>query len=88
MMAQIDSWKKQHNIVLKKAEENQKRYQELADMLPQSIFETDLQGNYTYANKAWFMNFKYSLSDLENGINVLTTLVSETVHDILKYRKA
>jgi PAS domain S-box-containing protein len=87
MMAQIDNWKNQHNIVLKKAEENQKRYQELADLLPQSIFETDLQGNYTYANKAWFMNFRYSLSDLENGLNVLTTLVSETVHDILNTEK-
>ena len=84
MMAQIDRWKKQHNIVLKKAEENQRRYQELADMLPQSIFETDLHGNYTYANKAWFKNFRYSMQDIENGINVLTTLVSETVHDILK----
>jgi PAS domain S-box-containing protein len=87
MMSQIDNWKKQHDIVLKKAEENQKRYQELADMLPQSIFETDLKGNYTYANKAWFKNFRYSLPDLENGINVLTTLVSETAHDILKNEK-
>jgi PAS domain S-box-containing protein len=87
MMAQIDNWKEQHDIVLKKAEENQKRYQELADLLPQSIFETDLQGNYTYANKAWFKNFRYSLSDLQNGIEVLTTLISETVHDILHTEK-
>jgi PAS domain S-box-containing protein len=87
MMAQINKWKRQHDIVLKKAEENQKRYQELADMLPQSIFETDLQGNYTYANKAWFTNFRYSLSDLEKGINVVTTLVSETAYDILKNEK-
>jgi PAS domain S-box-containing protein len=87
MMAQIDSWKKQHDVVLKKAEENQKRYQELADLLPQSIFETNLQGKYIYANKAWFKNFGYSLTDLENGINVLTTLVSETVYDILNTEK-
>jgi signal transduction histidine kinase/CheY-like chemotaxis protein len=87
MMAQIDNWKKQHDVVLKKAGENQKRYQELADMLPQSIFESDLKGNYTYANKAWFRNFRYSLPDLEKGINVLNTLVSETALDILKSEK-
>jgi signal transduction histidine kinase/CheY-like chemotaxis protein len=87
LMAQVDRWKKQHNIALKKVEENQKRYQELADLLPQSIFEADLDGNYTYANKAWFHNFRYSRSDLKNGIDVRATLISETIHDILNASK-
>ncbi|MBN2274806.1 MAG: response regulator [Bacteroidales bacterium] len=87
MLSQIHSWEKQHGIVLKNAEENKKRYQELADMLPQSIFETDNWGNYTYVNKAWFSTFKYSGSDLKTGINLTETLISENNDDILQNDK-
>ena len=87
MLAQIHNWEKQHDVVLKNAEENKRRYQELADMLPQSIFETDIRGNFTYVNKAWFKTFRYSGSDLKTGINLMETLVSETNADILGNEK-
>ena len=56
-------------------------------MLPQSIFETDLEGNYTYANKAWFKTFKYSVADLKKGINLVETLISGNKNDILGNEK-
>ncbi len=87
LLAQIRSWEKQHDVVLKNAEDSKKRYQELADMLPQSIFETDIAGNYTYANKAWFKTFKYSVADLKRGINLVETLISGNKNDILGNEK-
>ncbi len=87
LLAQIHRWEMQHDAVLKNAEDNQKRYQELADLLPQSIFETDIRGRYTYANKAWFTTFKYSLADLKRGINLTETIVSGHDNAILGNRK-
>jgi signal transduction histidine kinase/ActR/RegA family two-component response regulator len=83
MLSQLYKWEQQHKIALKNAEENKKRYQELADMLPQSVFETDIYGNYTYVNKAWFNNFRYTATDLRSGINISNTLVSQTDDSIL-----
>jgi PAS domain S-box-containing protein len=87
MLAQLQKWEKQHDALLKNAEENQRRYQELADMLPQSIFETDNRGNYTYANKAWFKTFHYTSEDLKKGINLNDTLISASADNILNSSK-
>ncbi len=83
MLSQIKRWESQHKIALQNAEENKKRYQELADMLPQSVFETDIYGNYTYVNKAWFKIFGYTPNDLKNGVSLKNTLVSQTDDSIL-----
>jgi PAS domain S-box-containing protein len=83
MLAQLCTWEKQNDTALKNAEDNKKRYQELADMLPQSIFETDPWGNFTYVNKAWFSTFGHSMMDLKKGINLSETLVSESEDIIL-----
>ena len=37
------------------------RFRDLLDRLPQSVFETDLQGRFTYANQGGLTAFGYSL---------------------------
>lgn len=73
----------QRDNALRKAEDSLKRYQEMADMLPQSVFETNSWGNYTYVNKAWHANFGYTEKDLEEGLNLIETLICSTGDDIL-----
>jgi len=51
--------------------ESEKRFRELADMLPQVIYETDADGKVTYANRIAFEMFGYSPGDLEKGMNAL-----------------
>ena len=53
MLAQLHVREKQRDKALKNVEENERRYRMLADLLPQSIYETDELGNFTYVNKAW-----------------------------------
>lgn len=78
----------QRNKALKRAEDTQHHYQELADMLPQSIFETDTLGNYTYVNKAWHHAFGFTPDDLHEGLNLIETLISESnQNDILGQSK-
>ena len=76
-------WEKQRDKAIQSAEDTQQRYQELADMLPQSVFETDSMGNYTYANKAWYKAFGYTFTDLKEGLNLIETLIPESEQENL-----
>ncbi|MBN1143686.1 MAG: response regulator [Bacteroidales bacterium] len=88
LLSQLKIWEKQRDTALQKAEDNQQRYRELADMLPQSVFETDSYGNYTYVNKAWYRAFGYSTETLTEGLNLIETLISESSReDILGNEK-
>jgi len=52
-------------------EQSEGKYRELADSLPSSIFETDMSGRLTFANKTAFEQFGYSEADVAAGMNVL-----------------
>ncbi len=56
---------------------SEERFRELAELLPQVVYEADAQGLLTYANRFAFQAFGYSEEDLKRGINVLQRLVSE-----------
>ena len=81
LLSQLKIWEKQRDNALLSAEYTQQSYQELADMLPQSVFETNIMGNYTYVNKAWYKAFGYSPRDLEDGLNLIETLIPESDHE-------
>jgi PAS domain S-box-containing protein len=78
LFSMLKVWEKQRDKAIRSAEDTQQRYQELADMLPQSVFETNSMGNYTYANKAWHKAFGYTLTDLKEGLNLIETLIPES----------
>ncbi|MCK4422101.1 PAS domain S-box protein [candidate division WOR-3 bacterium] len=65
----------------KKAEnelrESEKKYRELANLLPQSVFEMDREGNYTFANRYALESFGYSQEDLKKGLNALQLFIPE-----------
>jgi PAS domain S-box-containing protein len=56
---------------------SEKKYRELADMLPQTVFETDVDANLTFMNVYAFTMFGYTHKDLENGLNILELIVEE-----------
>jgi PAS domain S-box-containing protein len=53
----------------KAQQENQNQYSELADLLPQTVFEIDKRGNITFANKHGFESLGYTKKDLNKGLN-------------------
>ena len=77
MVDRLHSREIQRDNALQAMKENELKYRELADMLPQSIYETDDKGNYTYVNRSWINKLGYSQEDIDNGLNILQTLVSE-----------
>ena len=58
----------------KRAEEalrvNERKYRELTELLPQPVYETDIYGRITYANRIAFEQFEYTEEDFNRGISI------------------
>ena len=61
----------------KKLSESEKRYRELADLLPQIVFEIDRKGNLTFLNHAGFALTGYTRDELRGGLNVFQLFAVE-----------
>lgn len=53
---------------------SERKFRELADLLPQTVFEFDPDGNVTYFNKAG--RLVYGFTETENGINAIDGITS------------
>jgi PAS domain S-box-containing protein len=54
--------------------ESETKYRDLAELLPQMVFETDLDLRITYANRHPLTVLGFTDKDLEHGINVLSLI--------------
>jgi len=50
--------------------ESEMKFRELAELLPQSVWECDAKGNLTFVNSGSFRMYGYDLKDLDQGLNV------------------
>ncbi|MCE5263479.1 MAG: PAS domain S-box protein [Deltaproteobacteria bacterium] len=57
---------------------SEERFRELAELLPETIFETDIQGTLTFVNKNAFDCFQYAPEDFSCGFDFLETVA---LHD-------
>jgi PAS domain S-box-containing protein len=56
---------------------SEKKYRDLADLLPQTVFETDVNADLTFMNRYAFEMFGYSQEDVDNGLNILELIIEE-----------
>jgi len=49
--------------------ESEDRFRELAELLPETIFEMDTEGNLTFVNRNAFDHFGYTPNDFKRGLN-------------------
>jgi PAS domain S-box-containing protein len=65
----------------KKAEEslrnNEKRFRELSELLPETIYEADSRGVLTFVNKETYTKFGYTKQDFERGLNAIQFMAPE-----------
>ncbi|HEX3020443.1 MAG TPA: ATP-binding protein [Chitinispirillaceae bacterium] len=64
-------------------EESEQRYRELTDFLPEAIFEIDLKGDISYANKKAYDLFGYGKDDLAQFVNPLYFIIPKE-HELVK----
>lgn len=55
--------------------ESEQKFRELSELLPQTVFEMDLQGKLTFVNKSAFDYFGYTQEDFEKGLNALDMII-------------
>lgn len=75
LLADADST--QHDRIEEKLRESEQRYRELSDLLPQAVFEVDLNGFLTYVNKHAYNLFCLSYEDLDNGLSALELIIPD-----------
>ncbi len=57
--------------------ESEKRFRDLAEMLPQAVFEFDIHGRFTYVNRFSLDLFGYCREDFEAGVNAVDTIAPQ-----------
>lgn len=57
--------------------QSESKYRELANLLPETVFELDGRGNFTFANRNGFNMFGYTQEDFDKGLNALQMLIPE-----------
>lgn len=57
--------------------ESQERFQELAELLPETVFEMDVDGKLTFVNKNAPTHFGYTREEFEQGLNGFDLLSPE-----------
>ncbi|MHA2248046.1 MAG: PAS domain S-box protein [Candidatus Hodarchaeales archaeon] len=60
------------------------RFRELAEFLPQMVFEINIEGYFTFANVKGLQSFQYTKADIENGLNVVDLFIEEERKIILR----
>ncbi len=76
-----------YNIRLRKAihlqtmelQESEQRFRELAEMLPETVFEMDVEGNIIFVNRNAFEQFGYTRQDIENGLNAFDVIIPDNL---------
>ncbi|MEJ2634343.1 MAG: PAS domain S-box protein [Calditrichia bacterium] len=66
-----------HELTEKALRESELRYKELAEMLPQIIFEMDTRGRLTFVNNQAFRQFGYLPEDFNGELTAFQMLVEE-----------
>ena len=57
--------------------ESEERFRELAEMMPETVFEVDLEGKLTFVNRNAFNYFGYTLQDLKKGLKSIDMIIPE-----------
>lgn len=57
--------------------ESEKKYRELVNYLPLSLFEMDMEGNIRSGNPAILETFRYNQSDLKKGLNAFQMIIPD-----------
>lgn len=57
--------------------ESERKFRDMADFLPVSVFELDLSGRITFANRMALDSFGYDQTDLEQGIGYTQMIIEE-----------
>lgn len=56
---------------------DERKYRGLADLLPQSVFEVDAEGNFIFVNSYGLNSTGYTQDDIDNGLKIIQVIAPE-----------
>ena len=62
---------------IQEKKESERKFLDIADILPVIVFEIGLEGNLTYINRCAYDITGYSVEDLENGLNIFSIIAPD-----------
>jgi len=72
-MIDITEWKRSEQA----RNESEERFQELAGLLPETVYEADRNGIFTFINKTGFEKFGYVQEDLSSKMSVVDMIIPQ-----------
>ena len=75
--------RQKRRLMVEKHQESEKRFQSLVAMLPQTIFEMDINGNLTFVNITAHQMFGYTKEDFRKGLNALQIFIPDDRERVL-----
>lgn len=64
--------------------ESKERFRNLMDLLPQTVFETNIEGTVTFVNQMAYKQFGYTPEDVKNGLNCFNLFLPEEQNKAFK----
>ena len=61
----------------KALQESEERFRDLANLLPETVFETDKEGRFTFLNQSSLERFGYSQDEITRGVNFIDVIAPE-----------
>jgi PAS domain S-box-containing protein len=62
-----------------KLKDSQEKYKDLVTLLPEIVYECDVNGKVTFVNQRALEIFEYTQEDFEKGLNVLQVIIPEEI---------
>ncbi len=70
LLSQLQSHEQERNILIKRLLADEEKYRTMAERLPQSIFETNINGHFKYTNSHWLKTFGYQSCELDSQVTL------------------
>ncbi len=78
----------EHRQAEEEKRESEERFKNLTSLLPLPVWETNLEGNFTYVNQSAHETFGYTLEDVAKGVTMTTVIAPEDRERIVEnFRK-
>jgi PAS domain S-box-containing protein len=74
---------KQRHEAEKALLESEKKYNDTIELLPQTIYEADVDGKLKYVNEIGYRSFGYTPEDLLNGVNIIE-MIHESSRELVR----
>ena len=70
LISQLSVHETERNMLINKLVSSEEKYRNMADRLPQSVFETNVKGEFKYTNSHWQKSFGYKEAELGSQITL------------------